>query len=372
MGFPIKKRAATAMHTSSDSDNHSGLDLLSAVIDSRLVPNHDGSSSTEETSVALTATTPVDSSVEDEEGCDDSSISDNQSNSTTSQSLSKAHYSTHKRAKTFPEVLLDILSNNDNEYIVGWLPHGKSFAIHDSNRFSSLILPKYFRRVIFRSFIRKLNRWGFRSTKRSVSGYASTFEHKHFRRDEPELCAKIRCKSNPTRSAASKPVDVGIEAVNTAVNSSDDVTKSPNRPAPVSAFAVAATQAAICQSRHLPLLNTGSLSRLPFLNEEFRAEVSRAASLNRNNTTHIRTNYTSATKSFHAAAAHSVLNQAHHLSFMNSVSMPCQSFTSGGNFSSRQNEVLQQVDLSNELIFRELQRRQLQQALMSYLLYRQE
>ncbi|KAL7533838.1 hypothetical protein ACHAXR_005474 [Thalassiosira sp. AJA248-18] len=194
MGFPIKKRITTPvpMNESDQPSAPSGLDLLSAAIDScpkRAPPKPKGSSE----SVALEEKTAGDNG-------DSSSV-----HSTTKvahQAMVDSYNDTHKRAKTFPEVLLDIVSNPDYAPMVSWLPNGKSFAIHDPCRFSAEILPKYFRRVIFRSFVRKLNRWGFRSVKRSVSGFESTFEHKCFCREQPELCAKMYCKSNP----ATKPL----------------------------------------------------------------------------------------------------------------------------------------------------------------------
>ena len=91
-----------------------------------------------------------------------------------------------------------MLSDPENTSIISWLPNGQAFAVHDQDLFTSKILQKYFRRVIFRSFVRKLNRWGFRSVKRSISGFESTFEHKHFIRDQPELVQKMYCTSNPT------------------------------------------------------------------------------------------------------------------------------------------------------------------------------
>ncbi|KAL7546532.1 hypothetical protein ACHAWF_009866 [Thalassiosira exigua] len=100
---------------------------------------------------------------------------------------------------------MNILSNPDYSHIISWLPnHNKRFAVHDHSLFSSQILPKYFRRVIFRSFVRKLNRWGFRSVKRSVSGFDSTFEHPYFCRDSPEFCAQMSCQSTPLSTAAPK------------------------------------------------------------------------------------------------------------------------------------------------------------------------
>mmetsp|Transcript_32775 Transcript_32775/g.68920 ORF Transcript_32775/g.68920 Transcript_32775/m.68920 type:complete len:294 (+) Transcript_32775:70-951(+) len=181
MAFPIKKRITT-------STAPSGLDILSAAIDSHpeRAPSAHSQSNSEGT-IVTTSTAPEECS---------SSTSDNDGETYSA--------TTEKRAKTFPEILMEIISNPDYVHIVGWLPHGKSFAIHDPSQFSSVILPKYFRRVIFRSFIRKLNRWGFRSVKRSVSGFDHTFEHKYFCRDDPTLIAKLFCKSNPSSKVATK------------------------------------------------------------------------------------------------------------------------------------------------------------------------
>lgn len=205
MVFPIKKRFTA-------STVPSGLDILSAAIDShpqRSPSVHSQSNS--EGPIVTTSATPVECS-------SSSSTSDNdvETHSTNSP----------KRAKTFPEILMEILSNPDYTHIVGWVSHGKSFAIHDPSQFSSVILPKYFRRVIFRSFIRKLNRWGFRSVKRSVSGFEHTFEHRYFCEDEPTLITKLFCKSNSTTTskvaAANKGSGIHISH-NDTVSPSHDI-----------------------------------------------------------------------------------------------------------------------------------------------------
>lgn len=408
MGSPIEKRAAAnADEANSDGDSRNGLDLLSAVIDSRRV--HEDETSTTGTTTCTVASTSTSTVVEtltdhNDDGCYDSSIiSDHNSTSTTniSQPVSNIqHDSSHKRARTFPEVLMEILSNPDNEHIVGWLQHGKSFAIHNSTLFSSQILPKYFRRVIFRSFIRKLNRWGFRSSKRSISGFASTFEHKYFCRDEPELCARIYCKSNPTRRIIAKLGSVDsssskyMPAVATSVHDTIMTTNtSPNAGVVSSAaFTLAATQAALSQVRQhqLPLTNTGSssLARFAFLPDDIQAQMSIAASLNHH---HIRTTSTTSAPTIclppsteavlSAASTQAVLSQAHQqLSYMNNGHMlnPPGFATSaqGGIFPSVHHHIEEkQAQLSKELLLLELQRQQRQrqqQALMTYLLYRQE
>ena len=71
------------------------------------------------------------------------------------------------------------------------MPHGKSFAITDPDAFSADVLPRYFKSTKFKSFTRKLYRWGFRQiTKGPDKG---SYYHELFVRDDPELCARMNC-----------------------------------------------------------------------------------------------------------------------------------------------------------------------------------
>lgn len=56
---------------------------------------------------------------------------------------------------------MDILSNEENQHVISWLPHGNGFVIHKKKTFANEVLPKYFKASKFTSFTRKLNRWGF-------------------------------------------------------------------------------------------------------------------------------------------------------------------------------------------------------------------
>lgn len=100
--------------------------------------------------------------------------------------------------ESFPQFLHEILVIPECQSIVHWLPDGLSFIIADKERFSSEILPKYFRGALLNSFIRKLNRWGFRRVKRRRKGEESSFAHSNFVRDKPWLCLRMKCKSKPT------------------------------------------------------------------------------------------------------------------------------------------------------------------------------
>ena len=103
---------------------------------------------------------------------------------------------TEAHSRSFVQVLMDILSNTYLSSIICWLPDGQSFLIADQKNFEKIVLPSYFRTSLFNSFVRKLNRWGFRRIKRT--GYASSFSHDLFVRDKPWLCISMRCQSKPS------------------------------------------------------------------------------------------------------------------------------------------------------------------------------
>ena len=123
-----------------------------------------------------------------------------------------------KIQKTFPQILQEILATPEYQPIAHWLPDGFSFIIADKRRFSDEILPKYFRVALFHSFIRKLNRWGFRRVKSRCKGEESSFAHNSFVRDKPWLCMKMKCKSKPSYhkipSAKKKAQQAAAEAAN--------------------------------------------------------------------------------------------------------------------------------------------------------------
>lgn len=59
----------------------------------------------------------------------------------------------------FPAKLLKLLEEsekNDTTHIVAWLPTGKAFKIHDDDKFSEVVMGKYFRQSKIKSFTRQL------------------------------------------------------------------------------------------------------------------------------------------------------------------------------------------------------------------------
>lgn len=93
----------------------------------------------------------------------------------------------------FPERLHRMLQEVEAEGktdIVSFFPHGRAFSVHDPARFSSEIMPKYFKQTRMSSFQRQLNLYGF---KRISSGEDSGgYYHELFLRGRVPLCYHMR------------------------------------------------------------------------------------------------------------------------------------------------------------------------------------
>eukprot|EP00523_Entomoneis_sp_CCMP467_P011250 CAMPEP_0168741060 /NCGR_PEP_ID=MMETSP0724-20121128/12307_1 /TAXON_ID=265536 /ORGANISM="Amphiprora sp., Strain CCMP467" /LENGTH=422 /DNA_ID=CAMNT_0008788529 /DNA_START=9 /DNA_END=1277 /DNA_ORIENTATION=- len=115
--------------------------------------------------------------------------------------------------KSFPQKLMDILSDESHSDIISWLPHGTGFTIHKKKTFANEVLPQYFKAAKFTSFTRKLNRWGFTRVPRGPE--TGAYFHKMFRRDKPELCLQMtsnsgnKYQSNPLQQTHLLPSMVG-------------------------------------------------------------------------------------------------------------------------------------------------------------------
>lgn len=96
-----------------------------------------------------------------------------------------------KRAKTFPEKLMQAMMDHADETAVAWLPDGKSFVIVSPDVFVNEVLNSVFKQAKYASFVRKLHRWGF---VRLTSGTGTDcFHHPFFNRNRREWAAKITC-----------------------------------------------------------------------------------------------------------------------------------------------------------------------------------
>ena len=97
-----------------------------------------------------------------------------------------------------PTQLREILELPEAKEMIEWLPGGEAFVVTKSFDLASQILPRYFKSGQYESFVRKLNRWGFRRESRGRR--TGAFYHEHFIRDRPELMVHMsnrRAVANP-------------------------------------------------------------------------------------------------------------------------------------------------------------------------------
>mmetsp|Transcript_4011 Transcript_4011/g.5893 ORF Transcript_4011/g.5893 Transcript_4011/m.5893 type:complete len:560 (+) Transcript_4011:271-1950(+) len=95
----------------------------------------------------------------------------------------------------FPVKLHRILSNNEFQEYITWLPHGRSWRVLKPKAFEEKVIPLYFRHAKYASFMRQVNGWGF---KRMTQGPDhNSYYHEMFLRGLPNLCIKMQ---RPSRS----------------------------------------------------------------------------------------------------------------------------------------------------------------------------
>jgi HSF-type DNA-binding len=110
-----------------------------------------------------------------------------------------------KRAKSFPEKLMQAMMEHGNERAIAWLPDGKSFVIVSPDLFVNEVLSSSFKEAKYASFVRKLHRWGF---IRLTSGTGTDcFHHPSFNRNYPEYAARITCAPMKEGNAVPHPKD---------------------------------------------------------------------------------------------------------------------------------------------------------------------
>jgi len=97
------------------------------------------------------------------------------------------------KKETFPKVLYQLLvdaAKHGNEDIVCFLPHGRSFILKDIKKFETIVMPKYFKMSVWKSFRRQLNLYDF--TRVTCGPDRGSYYHKSFVRGKPELLDDLK------------------------------------------------------------------------------------------------------------------------------------------------------------------------------------
>jgi hypothetical protein len=94
----------------------------------------------------------------------------------------------------FPWKLHEMLDNADVEGfsdIVSWLPGSmNSFKVHQPRVFVEGTMPRYFKKIKFKSFRRQINMWGFKRIKGGAG--KGGYRHPNFIRGMPSLCCMMK------------------------------------------------------------------------------------------------------------------------------------------------------------------------------------
>ena len=91
--------------------------------------------------------------------------------------------------KIVPGFLVKLKEMVNESLFIEWNPEGTSFVVQDQDKFSRLVLPKYFKHSNFTSFIRQLNMYGFHKLPNKLG--KSEFCNEFFQRDKPELMDQV-------------------------------------------------------------------------------------------------------------------------------------------------------------------------------------
>merc|ERR1712071_751486 len=99
------------------------------------------------------------------------------------------------RKNFFPAQMMQILSSSEFEDCISWNIDGTGFYFTHQDKFSEKISEFSPRKITHgkKSFIRKLNRWGFKMSLKKGPTYG-VYCHRLFQRDKPWLCEMMACE----------------------------------------------------------------------------------------------------------------------------------------------------------------------------------
>jgi HSF-type DNA-binding len=134
----------------------------------------------------------------------------------------------HKARIEFPwklhQLLEDAEQNIIDREIVSWLPGGAAFKIHSKSKFSSEVMPLYFKTTTYKSFHRNLNMWGFET--RRQGGHKGACYNSFFRRDHPDGCYLMK-RTKTTKDSGTPERRASISSVTGMIRRESSITTNP-------------------------------------------------------------------------------------------------------------------------------------------------
>jgi len=116
-----------------------------------------------------------------------------------------------RNIQIFPMRLMDMLSRSEVSSVITWLPHGRSFIVRNPKTLEDDLIPRFFKPMKFKSFLRQVNLWGFKRITRGADSGA--YYHQLFLRQKPGLVRKmslVKCKyavkgTRPVKNPSDEP-----------------------------------------------------------------------------------------------------------------------------------------------------------------------
>jgi hypothetical protein len=112
--------------------------------------------------------------------------------------------------------------------VVSWLPHGRSFIVHDKRKFVEEIMPRFFHQSKFTSFQRQLNLYGF--VRLTAGRDRGAYYHELFIRGRPDLCktmVRTRVKGNGMKAASNPNQEPNFYAMESATDDAQPIADQP-------------------------------------------------------------------------------------------------------------------------------------------------
>ena len=128
------------------------------------------------------------------------------------------------KKEKFPKVLYQLLEDagkNGNEDIVCFLPHGRSFIVKDIGKFETIVMPKYFKMSVWKSFRRQLNLYDF--TRVTCGPDRGSYYHKSFVRGKPELLDDMKRSKLKGERSKNLPDYIAPKSPNFYLESEEEV-----------------------------------------------------------------------------------------------------------------------------------------------------
>lgn len=100
--------------------------------------------------------------------------------------LVAAKLAMEKQETSFPAMLhrmltdIDEMGRNDPsmksiQSVVSWQAHGNAFRVHDKNKFVDFVMPTWFSRIKYSSWVRQLSSYGFQKIHEDGADKGGTF-----------------------------------------------------------------------------------------------------------------------------------------------------------------------------------------------------